>query len=133
MSLVKWTEADSIGHPVIDAEHEALAVVLNGLHELVLAGADEKRIDGALEEVLGLLRSHFASEAKLMADSEFPEIGLHLDEHSAYLDRIEDLRRVAAHAEASSIAETFFLLRDWFVAHTRKDDRALANHLKQQA
>jgi len=130
MALVKWTDADLLGHEKIDGQHEALAMALNGLHELVLAGADAKRFDDALEELLGLLREHFETESELMVASNYPDIAVHLDEHTTYLARINDLRKVSAHAEASSIAETFFLLRDWFVAHTRKDDRAMASHLK---
>lgn len=133
MSLVMWTEANSVGHEKMDAEHEALVVALNGLHELVLAGAEADQIDAALGELLGLLREHFETESQLMADTEYPEIGVHRDDHDLYLERIENLRSVAAHAEASSIAETFFLLRDWFVAHTQKDDQALADHLKSRA
>ncbi|MDF1565615.1 MAG: hemerythrin domain-containing protein [Deltaproteobacteria bacterium] len=129
MPLVKWTEEDRLGHEEIDAQHEALGAAFNELHELVLSGGTPERFDAALGKVLDQLRTHFSTEAKLMAEAAYSQIGLHLDEHRTYLDRLEDLRRAATHSDASAIAETFFLLRDWFVAHTRKDDRALAEHL----
>jgi len=131
MSLVHWTDAESIGIEIIDGQHEALATALNGFHDLVIGGADVDRVDMALTELLGLLREHFGTEANLMAKNAYPPIESHLAEHRAYLERIESMQAAYASSDPSSIAETFFLFRDWFVAHTQKEDAALGVFLQK--
>lgn len=134
MSYISWDSSKELGHPQVDAEHEAMLAKLNRLVDVVFQvghddgpnGGDRLRcIEDAVADLRQATVTHFASEEALMEKADFPAMRHHVEVHA---DLIEQLDRFAEHfhsTNADSLPHAVRFLREWFEFHIDTYDRAL--------
>jgi hemerythrin-like metal-binding protein len=130
---VPWEPDYAVGHELIDAQHQGLLSVCNGLAEHCAGGPGgapgEQAFDRDLERLKALVREHFETERLLLARAGYPE----LENHQVEFDEFEYLVAEVATAENFDRIEIQRFLALWCVGHIRgagHQQRAFLSGLK---
>jgi hemerythrin len=125
--MLNWKpELHAVGVAEMDATHEAFVEELARLTK----ASDEDFPH--LFHTLGLhTRAHFENEGRLMRACRFPAIGEHESDHQRVLGQLAQIGRGVAKGRLG-LARAYVAvgLPDWFNAHLRTMDSALAAKLK---
>ncbi len=111
------------------AEEVSMVMEITELVKLVKAGCgDVSKLTTDLAAWLQHTSEHFARENKLMADTGFPAIDVHINEHDIALNKLEAV--IAAWNENGDIDllsdYILVLWPPWFTAHVNTMDAATA-------
>jgi hemerythrin-like metal-binding protein len=129
-----WEPGLSTGHDLIDAQHQGLLTQCNVLADLCDRGdadADANAEDGArafdqaYERLEALARDHFATEAALLASSNYPE----LEDHQFECDEFDYLAAEVVTAENFDRVELQRFLTLWCVGHVSAAARQQGSYL----
>ena len=117
-----------LGVPTMDGTHREFAALVNSL--AVAQGCDFVHLFTTLVDHT---ERHFAHENKLMEQSGFPPIHIHMAEHARVLAEMNEMKRqVSKGSIPFARAYVKERLPEWFKLHLATMDSALAFHLKQQ-
>ena len=100
----------SLGMPSMDATHQEFVDLVNRLY-----ACDDEAFAGLFPQLLEHTKAHFAAEAMLMEESDFPAIDAHKAEHERLLD---EMAQFADHLRdgRTDMARTYVIeqLPRWF-------------------
>jgi diguanylate cyclase (GGDEF)-like protein/hemerythrin-like metal-binding protein len=121
-------EEHQLDIPEIDAQHEKLASLINGLYEVLKSASKSnwQRADAIYDELVETAGLNFDTEAHLMSEADYPHADAHNRAHKFLLDELRYLKKRII--EVNEL-QAFHLLRDWLVAHIEKDDKPLGDFL----
>ncbi len=124
-SIENFQRPYSLGIPNLDATHQEFVDLVNRLSD-----CDDESFAGLFPKLLEHMEEHFADEAKLMAESDFPAIAEHMAEHDRVLGEMANLSD-GPQEERTGMARTYVSeqLPRWFKLHLMTMDNALAAHL----
>lgn len=122
----QWDAQLSVGHALVDAQHQALLAQCNVLAEHCAAG-DAAAFDAAFERLKALAREHCDTESTLLAQRAYPE----LDDHRFEFDEFEYLAAEIATAENFDRPELQRFLALWCVGHVTGGARELREFLAE--
>ena len=74
MAFYTWTEAMSVGVPLLDSDHRALIDAINRMHDQVEGDGKPSILGEIFDELIAYIEFHFAREEKVMATCEFPPV-----------------------------------------------------------
>ena len=129
MTLLKWTDAFSVGIEEVDSEHQELVEMINGLHDVMQVGADYVQVVELLGKIYSQIAAHFAHEEKIMRNAHYPLYEAHKEDHETLLD---DLREIMDEVEADGSFDAVALSGDlnrWFMDHFHTHDAKLHRSL----
>ncbi|MBI1175131.1 MAG: bacteriohemerythrin [Sideroxydans sp.] len=125
MVLIEWSDQFELGVACMDSAHHEFVNLLERLNS-----APEKDLPALFAKLVEHTAQHFAQEERWMAESGFPPIELHRDEHRRVLDILhEALQQVQAGDMASGKTLAREMLA-WFEQHAASMDLALARHIE---
>ena len=128
MHTYEWQRKYEVGYAPVDNQHKQL---LSSINRLISYQREPKDIlISLLDEVIKYADFHFASEYNLMKISRFPQAESHINEHKVLLKQLINHRDKTA-TDISNLQETVNFLVHWFVHHTVKEDKELADHLNK--
>lgn len=123
-----WSEDLLVGHGLLDAQHKKFFTLAARLAAACDAGHGVEEIQSALAFLEDYVRSHFASEERVMREVSYPHLESHVEAHAGFLRQVDRLK-----AEAATRADRARLARElaamsmlWFAEHIRQVDRVLA-------
>lgn len=129
MAQIEWTPEYSIGHAVVDEEHESLIAQINQLYDQLELPLDIEAIESMLADIQDNISTHFALEELLMEEAGYAEYEAHKQDHERLLDEIHDLKFHFEEDPENGIALLGNRLSDWFSQHFRGFDARLHNQL----
>ena len=91
MSLIEWKDEFSLGVAAVDLEHRELIDLINDLHRLLGAGANNDQVVTMLGEIFAQISAHFALEERYMRETLYPHLSEHKADHEALLDELRDI------------------------------------------
>ncbi len=121
-----WTEAMSVGIPVIDHQHRRLFNMIGRLASAVGAGEPDEVMIDILDELGHYAITHFGTEERYFADYEYPDAEAHLTEHQAFIDEIERVRLDFEMGSWESSLKLLSYLGNWFTDHIMSTDMQYA-------
>lgn len=125
MTPETWSPAFSVGHPVLDGEHQKLLRILADLK----ASCQDNTIGGNLHfhELLNDLteyaRLHFLHEEALLAACNYPDLVSHEAEHMRCLERLTQITFDAIKGKLGK-QELLDFLDSWWLHHILGSDLA---------
>jgi len=130
---LEWTQALSVGHEELDAQHRELFRRAGEVIDGVEAGRAVE-LGGLIEFLHEYAVGHFGLEEEWMRDSGFPGFVRHRAEHERFL---EDLLELAdAHERHGREARLGLKLSEWLSEWLRRHvagvDAELARHLARR-
>lgn len=127
---IPWSSELTVGHRLIDQDHQTLVELVN---ELVRLHRDGESAEVA--EVLGQLLDHtawhFHREEVLMMARAYPDIARHRQEHASLLAQLQGLQARFLDGDrdvAGTIAES---VAQWFLGHATTHDHQLGRFLRR--
>lgn len=132
--LLHWTADLSVGHPILDADHEHLCDLLNYLFDRWHAGAPIANLKSLFNELEQSLITHFRNEEEVLRHAQYPDLAQHVAEHEE-LERemmnmrqeIEELLRLAPRRNVTKPVLDF--LRRVVLKHILSSDMDYRAHL----
>jgi hemerythrin-like metal-binding protein len=130
MSLIRWTDALSVGIPSIDNQHEQLVSQLNQLQDGMFAGKEKSALGGILQGLIEHTIAHFKYEEELFARTDYPDAIAHKEEHDKLVQDILDVRKKYETVGASVLTIPLMnFLKNWLTAHIKDADMKCSAHL----
>jgi len=127
---IAWEDRYSVGDPEMDRQHRHLLALCNTLADCSIS--TEEGSDTAFHDILNELanyaRTHFANEEKLLADTGYPDLTAHCDDHCSYESDLADFLFSACVSQPDKSAVHRFVL-GWWLKHILQNDMAYRDHL----
>jgi hemerythrin len=126
---VRYSEDHRLGHETLDAEHLLLFGLITELESEIEIGRGQAALPDVLDRLFMYAFMHFATEDRLMIQSDYPDVQAHRAEHIALL---ADLKRLETECQAGipSVPEdTLRVMTEWAGHHISNGDRRLVAHL----
>ncbi len=128
MTEIAWDECFATGHARIDEQHRVFIGLFREIADGYGRGDPPERLRRLLDELRLYAEFHFVSEENIMADTGYPGITEHQEEHRRLLSRLR--ARINEYLfEVIDLDVLLDFLRDWFAQHTVQTDRELARFL----
>lgn len=127
-AVAGWSEELLLGHGLLDAQHKKFFMLAAGLAAACDAGHGAEEIQSALAFLEDYVRSHFASEERVMREVTYPHRESHMEAHAGFLRQVDRLKSEAATRtdKARLAREIAAMSMLWFAEHIRQVDRLLA-------
>ena len=129
MSLIEWNDELDVNVPFMDAEHEDLVVLINELHETILAGQSKQDLDRRLDRLIAHAAAHFKHEETLFEDTGYADAAKHRKQHDALAKQALRLQQNYRQGEAELSVDVLKLLSKWLLNHMLTSDRKYGLHL----
>jgi hemerythrin-like metal-binding protein len=123
MPFYEWSEAMSVGLPVLDSDHKALITLINTLHKELELDEEPAKLAEVFEKLVLYVDYHFAREESVMKACAYPAIDAHREEHKKLAQEIHYFRdRHIRGGEARIGQELLNFLKDWLNHHILMQD-----------
>ena len=117
MAFLDWQERFSVGIPSIDAQHQFVINLLNGMHEDLVQRKSKEIINAAFAGLIAHTAEHFTFEEHLFAEYQYIDGEIHAKEHTAL---IRDANAIKADVDSGVVdvdESTMVFLRSWIQNH----------------
>jgi hemerythrin len=122
-TLFQWNDNLSIGLQEVDEQHKALVGLLNELHESIVAHHGSEACRAILDRLAEYTRTHFTVEESLMRLLNYPDFGVHKQQHEELLGQVTALQQKLDTGRASITFELLHFLKLWLTKHISESDR----------
>ena len=131
MPFIVWTSQLSVDVKILDNDHKRLVILINDLHDALMAGRDSKALEGIFDELVANARIHFAHEEKLLAAAGYGDVAAHKQEHEQKILQLLSMQsRFKSARESAAYLEVLDQLKNWLLEHTESTDKEFVEHLK---
>jgi hemerythrin len=135
-----WNKDLTVGVDFLDGEHETMIATLNDLEALIATSEPgpagpavratyANKVGKLLDRLWVETDSHFSHEQQVMAESDYPEIGVHTAQHEKFLKELRELTTRHDNGEAAVAAGVVSFVQLWFARHTLDSDQPLSEWL----
>lgn len=121
-----WHDDFAVGHEAMDETHHEFVHCVDAMLR-----ADESELSAALEAFADHALRHFGEEDQAMRETGYGSAGCHVDEHSAVLKSVDEVRAALALGHTHVVRSFAHALADWFPQHATVMDMGLARWLVQ--
>lgn len=112
--LIQWGEHLSVGHPEIDAQHEAIMGLGVKLYEGWRTGDRVDALRPGVEKLVKLLPAHLAYEERVLSKIGYEDLEQHAAEHRSMLTDLADMKaRFDATEDATEAGGGSLLAPGW--------------------
>ncbi|MBF0354869.1 MAG: bacteriohemerythrin [Alphaproteobacteria bacterium] len=119
--VIRWSEAMSVGHPVLDRDHLTLIGLVNQM-SLPANRGDKTVLEFVLDELLGYAAAHFSREEEHLRRIGFDNIERH---EAIHRDLVDELRTIRANFYEGNVnlGDTVAkFVADWLRNHILLED-----------
>lgn len=123
VSLVRWTDAFSVGNVHIDEQH---AILIDTINQLASAESlhNHHCVSMIIDELVSYASFHFDYEERLMESGDYPYLEEHRIVHQAFVKWVSDLRDDYLTYGRRPLGESVLnYLRDWLSHHILGEDQ----------
>ncbi len=132
MTLMHWDDALNTGIASIDRYHREKFDRINEFYRQMMGGDGGKAAIALLSEIGRSIQGHFDEEEELMSRNRYGDADSHRRNHKLFLERIAGLKSAVEANRSEAVSELFTYVSTWLAEHTRKDDRALAEFMRDR-
>ena len=132
--MIVWDESLAVGVAEIDEQHQAIIRLINDLAARQ-GQAEEADAAKALAFLRAYLHDHFDLETELMLDLGYPELDAHRQQHELFANHVIffEIEKEFGVVSEQMLADILVFLKEWFISHITKEDKALGDFVRTQA
>jgi hemerythrin len=131
MTFIVWTNEMSLDVKMLDNDHKKLAVLINDLHEGLMAGHDSESLEHIFYELIAYSRLHFTHEEQLLAEAGYSGAAAHKYEHEHKISQLLGMQaRFQKATKSADYLEVLDRLKNWLLTHMESSDKEFVAHLK---
>jgi len=123
VALLTWSEEYSVGVKSMDNQHIAMIQMLNELYDAMMEGNALGITGPLLHKLVEYTKIHFASEEKLMAAANYPNLAEHIARHKQLIEEVNQHVAMYERQNLFMPIPLLHFLRDWIATHIQKEDR----------
>ena len=123
VSLVRWTDAMSVGNMHIDEQH---MILIDTINQLASAESQNDRpvVAMIIDELLSYAAFHFSYEEQLLDEVGYPQLDGHRRIHQNFVKWVINLREEFSFHRRAQLGERILgFLRDWLRDHILGEDQ----------
>lgn len=140
---VVWNDSYSVGVAKMDAQHQKLLGMMNGLVDCIAsteasgsparsaASSSSAQYAEVLSAMLDYTMAHFRDEEAYLQRIAYPALATQQREHAAFIEKMVD---ISMQAESGVIQQTdlYLYFRDWLLGHILQSDMGYRRWMEQQ-
>jgi hemerythrin len=131
MPFIVWTSGMSVDVKLLDNDHKKLAILINDLHDGVMAGSARGPLERLFDEIVAYSRLHFAHEEHFLDEAGYSGAEAHKQEHGHKIELVLEMQsRFRSGTTVGDDLEVLNQLKDWLVNHVQDSDQEFVAHLK---
>jgi hemerythrin-like metal-binding protein len=116
---------------MLDNDHKRLAILINDLHDGLMAGRDSKDLERIFDELVAYARVHFAQEERILDEAGYSGAAAHMQEHEQKIKLLLTLQaRFQIAEESADYLAILDQLKEWLFMHMERSDKEFVSHLK---
>ena len=127
--LIAWSEALSVGHPLIDEDHKKLVALVNKLNDAMSERRGKEVVGQVLKELADYTVYHFNHEETLQRQGNYPGYTEHKAKHDALIVQVKDLLAKVESGDLSVTVSVMGFLKDWLTNHIMQEDKKVAAYI----
>lgn len=120
---MEWSDALSVGIGEIDFQHKKLIVLINNLHDAVLAGKGKQGLEKTLQELAGYAVTHFKFEEDYMQKFSYPMYRSHKEKHDAFVQKVTDFHKDYENNRIALNLAVMNFMKEWVTGHIQGEDK----------
>lgn len=120
--VIRWTEAMSVGHSVLDRDHRTLIGLVNQMSQPANR-QDRAVLEFVLDELLDYTVAHFAREEEHMRQIGFSDFDRHVAIHRSLTKQLVSIRSNFITGNRDMGTEVADFVADWLRNHILREDR----------
>lgn len=121
-SVLQWSDAFSVGVPVIDEHHRYLFDLSNALWDALHGSGTAVDIAKTLKALESYARVHFSEEGRLICEYGYIHLDTHARIHADFIVRIEKYWESLREHPLTTGLKIFNFLSYWLVQHVQGAD-----------
>lgn len=125
MPTLEWTDALTLGLPMMDETHHEFVDLLTQV-----AKAPDDTLMQTWRELVAHTEEHFAREDRWMLATGFASNNCHSSEHQVILKILQEIDKRGSAGRLADVRQVADELGDWFTQHAQAMDAALALHMR---
>lgn len=129
MPIIEWNVRYLVGIREIDQHHKHLVELLNRTYDEFRGGANIEL--AVVDELVDYAGYHFACEERWMAESSYPKLSEHKEEHALFTSRIVEFQSKYRRNESVSV-EVLWFLCNWVTHHILETDAKFGQFIEIQ-
>ena len=133
--LITWTDKLSSGVKLIDEQHKGLVELVNEMFNHVTGNDLQEKdyFNRVIGDAVAYVKTHFATEEKLMIATKFEGYAEHKKEHDSFvLKVVENIKDYEAGKRLTLSSFTRFL-KDWVLSHIALMDKKYFDYFRKIA
>jgi hemerythrin len=123
MELFTWYSKYSVNNEELDEHHRTLFDIFNRLYDQCFDRNMTNCIGPIIEELKSYSNYHFLAEEKLMKETGFPEIDIHINKHRDFTIKTLQLQQLVGNNEPEATRELIIFLGTWLLHHVMEEDK----------
>jgi diguanylate cyclase (GGDEF)-like protein/hemerythrin-like metal-binding protein len=124
---IVFDKAHHVGVVEIDEQHRELVRLVNRLNGAIKNKEGDAVTLGLYDELLSFTAFHFATEHRLMAQNDYPDLARHDQEHAHLVDEAVHFKtRLTRGGDLLALQS----IKDWLLNHIQYSDKPLAKYLQ---
>ncbi len=121
---MEWKSEYSVQIPGLDRDHQILVGCVTEIEQAVAEAQPPEALNAAIKRLIRLARTHFNDEVDVMRIRNYAGIAAHIQDHKAFLARLEALERESRKRSVS--ADVVAALHTWLEQHLLSYDKDYA-------
>lgn len=128
---VKWRDEWRCGNDEIDVQHENILNIANDLISQIYANVSKDEGIKGISYFLEYVKNHFATEERILMDSQYPDIEDHMKKHDHLSNKAIYIKECFEKDELESAAFLSFLIDEVVIGHLVKEDSKFFSHVRK--
>jgi hemerythrin len=131
MPFIVWISELSVDVKMLDNDHKRLAILINDLHDGMMAGRDKEALERIFDELVAYAHVHFAHEERILDEAGYSGAAAHKQEHEQKIKLLLTLQALFQIAkESADYLDILDQLKEWLFTHMKHSDKEFVAHLK---
>ena len=127
--FIVWKDEYRVGHDELDTHHSRMLAIINSLHHAMTTDEAESQLVSIFRSVLDYGQMHFKVEESILRKVQYPNLREHEEMHQAYVQRVTGLMQEHLATSHSLSLDVLQFLKEWWLNHILKMDKAYAPYL----
>ena len=132
MAKISWKNEYSVGHSLLDLQHQQMIKIINTLIDHSNASADSETISDTLANMREYANRHFETEERLLRKYRYLEVEEQHKQHMYFIKRASELAVETINQDPAVARDILDFLGTWWVTHILKWDMKYKNFLLEK-
>lgn len=130
---IEWNDRMSVGIPEVDENHKRFASLVNDFNRAIVDRMELDEIKKRLQLIIADASRHFANEAKLFREWNYPDLQDHIGKHAQIIQALQDIKEKPLNYNLySEWIEAGLAIKDVLIGHILNEDIKYADYYRSK-